>query len=106
MGGGVAVVYEGWSRGMWQCALRNWPAPQPLSSHLTLALSRRRYLPPGGAAATRAVGQGTLLARVEALESAMDALLRAQDAALAPQQQQHSGGGGSSSQRCGCCCIM
>lgn len=38
----------------------------------------RRYLPPGGELPSKGVGTGTLLSRVEALERAMDALLRAQ----------------------------
>lgn len=38
----------------------------------------RRYLPPGGELPSKACGQGTLLSRVQALERAMDTLLRAQ----------------------------
>jgi hypothetical protein len=38
----------------------------------------RKYLPPGGELPSKAVGEGTLLSRVAALEHAMEALLRAQ----------------------------
>ncbi len=38
----------------------------------------RKYLPPGVELPSKAVGEGTLLSRVAALERAMEALLRAQ----------------------------
>lgn len=51
--------------------------------------------------------QGTLLHRVEALERAMDALLRAQDTALDAQRHRASRaeGTGRGCSSC-CCCIM
>ncbi|KAL4418792.1 hypothetical protein ABPG77_005506 [Micractinium sp. CCAP 211/92] len=63
----------------------------------------KRYLPPGSELPSKAVGQGTLLHRVQALERAMDTLLRAQDTAL--DAQRHRGedrGRGCNS----CCCIQ
>lgn len=63
----------------------------------------RRYLPPGGDLPSKAVGQGTLLHRVEALERAMDTLLRAQDTALDMQRHRNEE---ASSGCSGCCCIM
>lgn len=67
----------------------------------------KRYLPPGAELPSKAVGQGTLLHRVEALERAMDALLRAQDTALDAQRHRASRaeGTGRGCSSC-CCCIM
>lgn len=61
----------------------------------------RKHLPQSGALASRGVGQGTLVARVGALEAAMEMMLVAQEAAMdeaQAQQQQRA-----QQQRRGCC---
>lgn len=64
----------------------------------------KRYLP-AAEVPSKAVGEGTLLSRVAALERAMETLLRAQDSALneakrRAEQPQASRG------CCSCCTIM
>ncbi|KAI7842782.1 hypothetical protein COHA_003528 [Chlorella ohadii] len=61
----------------------------------------KRHLP-HGELPSKAVGQGTLLDRVAALERAMDTLLRAQDTALDQQRRQAEESGSG----CNCCTIM
>jgi hypothetical protein len=62
----------------------------------------RRHLPDGLPSAS--VGQGTLVARVAALERAMDVVLRAQEAALAEAEEDDAGAGATGCSSC--CCVM
>ncbi|PSC67121.1 Glutamyl-tRNA(Gln) amidotransferase subunit A [Micractinium conductrix] len=65
----------------------------------------KRYLPPGGDLPSKAVGEGTLLSRIDALERAMDTLLRAQETAL-DQQRHRTSAELADSGCCSCCCMM
>lgn len=60
----------------------------------------RGYLPGGQDTPSRSVGQGTLVARVGALEKAMDTLLRAQQVAMEKPSENKSRG------CCACCSVM